>query len=728
MGQNRRKSIQCEIFWLGLLILTTLTACEVVLHLWEIDLSILLYNQEDSIGVAALAQDYISNISRNSLSAMPFNGGSYLEINTAFIHKLLLKVICLFTSSFGFAGNILYLSGYFLVSFSMYTVLRKMKICNIIAYVSGILYAFLPYHKLRGIGHIYLGMYYMVPFICWIIYEIMDERRETLKSTDKEKKNFFWSAVIICVILALTDIYYVVFSCILLVAVGVLKFWENKKICYISFPLLLCGVMLLIIIITNIPYVLSLVSEKFQKISVSNRNLTDLEMHGLRISQLLLPIQDHRIDLLAQIRSFYDGSIADTESKTISLGCIMSCGFLLSVFYSLVCNIKTRTEYQLRNLGVLNLICIIFATIGGFNIFIGMISPVIRCYNRMSVFIAAFSIMAVGLSLQALYEKIVKKKSKFVFMLALVGLMIAGILDQNSMFDKEKYQENIQRDNNRQNMIEQIEKLVQEDSMIFMMPVITRNEEIQIYNLHPYEQQWPALYSDTLRWSASTSLGVKDQNRQWKTALSFMDIYEMLQNISVTGFRGIWLDEDGYDSEEFTRVKQQLDRYLGEALLVSDSGKQYFYSLEKFNNDMEGIYSSEEREELKMKSFALGNRDGDYYYAHNLLFQGDAVYDTSDSLILKENSIQCGPYISLEQGEYVLSLAGNGLSEQDFSVTYDYGAGQIYFETIYNSGKEMEVRFLLEEDVDDAEFVLRNGTNRDVIIRYYYIEKLEDCK
>ena len=47
--------------------------------------------------------------------------------------------------------------------------LREMGVSRLWALVFGLLYAFQPYHFLRGTGHYFLSAYYLVPPFIWLV-------------------------------------------------------------------------------------------------------------------------------------------------------------------------------------------------------------------------------------------------------------------------------------------------------------------------------------------------------------------------------------------------------------------------------------------------------------------------------------------------------------------------------------------------------------------------------
>lgn len=592
-----------QTVWVIEIILAVTVSFLLLFHIWECDFTVLLENREDAIGLATQAQNDVSGIEREELYGMPYEEGNRETIVNSVLTSLFLKLLTICCDSFGTAGNILYLTGYLLAAVCMYAALKMMRIHNAAAAALCILFAFLPYHYYRGECHLSLGMYYMVPFICLLVLWIMEGKLRLGPDCGRAEKKLIAAACVAAFTAGLLDIYYIVFSCILLLFSGLAGSVKKKDLSSVKMALLLCFVMCLPSLVVNIP---AMADGSQIEETVAARGINEFEMYGMRIAQLLLPVQNHRISALARIRAEYDRSIPDNETKMATLGLIMSIGFYISLVYCFLIQGKTKMDEQLRQLGLLNLVCVLLGTIGGFNIFVGMIfSTVIRAYNRLSVFIAAFSTMTAALVLQNLYKKAEKKgkKSQTAFFILLSFLLVFGLLDQTPPFDSRRYQENLRYDSNTRGLVQQIQACVPEDSMIFMLPILT--DGFYAYQMRNYEQQWPALYSDTLRWSTSKAVGVK--NKRWKECLRNMETEEMLEQVSAAGFAGIWLDENGYGESEFEQIRTKLDRLLGEPALVSESGKQFFYPLWDYTERLRNRYGAEIWNRMKQESLELGN-------------------------------------------------------------------------------------------------------------------------
>lgn len=708
-----------EISQYAFLCLITLGCVFFVFKYHNVNWSIMFCNQSDAIGLANVARNYSSGIDRNQLLCAPFFDSESVSVNTYLVHRIFLWSITQFTDNWAQAANLFYVLGYVLVSCSIFFVLKKMKISSVIASVLSLVYTFLPYHYLRGEVHIYLGMYYLVPPLCLLILRILEGKVFLKKQMDKAAYFNIFIILFWLWICGTSDIYYSVFACILMIFAGVISSIEVKKVNHLVDITVFCATTLVSVISINIPFIVRTFHGQEIDAGLSSRTLADLEIYGLRLSQLLMPIKNHRISFFAALRTFYDGFINDTESSMATLGILMSFGFL----YSIVCAfIEQGKRNEIKRLGQLNIFCVLLAGIGGLNVFVGLIFAKVRCYNRISVFVAAFSIMTLAILLQKIYNKLVDvKKIRIVFDILLVIVGLFAILDQTPRFDAELREEEVKLDQNTRMFVQEIEKTVPKGSMIFMMPVITQNESFAMNGMRSYEQQWPAVYSDTLRWSATNNLGIRDRNRQWKKALSCMSIEEMLENISVVGFEGIWIDANGYGTEEeFSYVKEKLNEKLGDPILISNSGKQYYYSLSAYTSQLKAQYSVEEWENKRQMSLALGDEEGDYYNYTQLSYTGNIqAYD--NLLTVESGELQYGPYCMLQSGKYLLEIHGKNLEYGSFSITCKYGKENIPYEIISSSEEQMLIKFMVDCEKDNVEFVMSNSSAENLCLNYYYL-------
>jgi len=387
-------------------------------------------------------------------ASAPF-GWSSSETVFGFFNYLLIFLGTRLTNKAGLIINMIYLLSYPTVALTAAFALRKLNINHAISFMGALLYAFLPYHYMRSTPHIWLSLYYMVPLVClvcvWILkMEILNEKDKVF--TDKvcwfirlisklrnavsrliSKKMLF--AMLVCLLLSFGESYTAFFGAICILLVSIYSSLRGK-----SLYTLISGIFLEIII--GIGFGIQLLPVIFKKHAVVSgfleRPISDTEWVGLKIMQLILPVDGHRISLFAKIKDIYNtNTIVLGENTMETLGIVMSIGFVLTIVCMLFFSHKDEFRV-ISDLGFVNICLILICTIGGFNVFIAMfISTVMRCYDRVCIYIAFFSLIAIAIFLQFLYDKIKKKisvkRQKYLvltFTMIIIVVTVFGLYDQ----------------------------------------------------------------------------------------------------------------------------------------------------------------------------------------------------------------------------------------------------------------------------------------------------------
>ena len=164
---------------------------------------------------------------------------------------------------------------------------------------------------------------------------------------------------------------------------------------------------------------------------VAMRFWFESENYSLRLTNLLLPVDGHRIGALARWKNEYTEQITQTEARSATLGIIGSIGlvWLVAVAVAAVAGIGRRYELGLHaGLATLTITAILLATTGGFSTFVAVIWPQIRAWNRLSVFIAFFSLTAVALLLGLVERRL----RGLVFAGVLAVVLAVGVFDQTT--------------------------------------------------------------------------------------------------------------------------------------------------------------------------------------------------------------------------------------------------------------------------------------------------------
>src|SRR5437764_14098187 len=174
---------------------------------------------------------------------------------------------------------------------------------------------------------------------------------------------------------------------------------------------------------------------------ISGRISGDAETYALKISQLLLPVSGHRLPALAALKSnYWQAAPLVNETDQATLGLVGSLGFAFllvwAAFRLMGADFKSlnRADQQTLSLAaLLALAATLLATIGGLgSLFALLVSPQIRSYNRISIFIGFFALLAVVLLIDRAGARLLRPSAKafYYFGLALLGTI--GIYDQTT--------------------------------------------------------------------------------------------------------------------------------------------------------------------------------------------------------------------------------------------------------------------------------------------------------
>jgi phosphoglycerol transferase len=296
--------------------------------------------------------------------------------------------------------------------------------------------------------------------------------------------------------------------------------------------------------------------------------------------QLLLPRAAHRFAPFAKLNRKYSASFPlVNENATASLGMIGSIGFLALLTTLIFPRQKSVTDEGLLLLASLTLVLVLFSTVGGLSsLFSLLVTPMIRAWNRVSVFIAFTSISA---SMLIVEHWIRQSKWRTPFALSAtisaVALCALAVWDQTTSpcLSCLNASQLVFRSDAR--FVLEIEKRMPENSMIYQLPYIGFPEVVPVNRLQAYDQMCGYLQSTSLNWSFGA---VKGRAADFFfRALSDEPIERQVEIARRIGFSGFYIDRRGY-LDNGAAVEAELSRLLGEPpTLTSENEQQAFFDL-----------------------------------------------------------------------------------------------------------------------------------------------------
>lgn len=561
--------------------LLTILSTALILRLWRANLIVPFNYEADTIFELTLAKSiadggWIWFIER--LGA-PFG----LEIvafpqNLTF-SSLLMKVIALFTSEPGLVLNLFWLLAITLTSVVCHAALRSLTVSRATSFVISTLYALLPYTLFRNVAHASLT-YIFVPVVAAFAVVVLASSRPSRDGAEKTPHIPRALLLAACVTIGFDYVYTAFFACFFLVMAGAVgaihgRRWEPLKRAIPAIALIsLCAAI-------NLAPSLSSWHQQGLPPTMDYKSAAEAEIYGLKIRHVLTALIWRSKD--APTVAFP----LENENASVTLGVVGAIGFLLALAYGLL-GTRRGKDAMSWSAGVLTILGTLFATIGGFGaIFNVLVTPDIRAYNRIIVFLAFFAFLVLGLKLDGARLKFaalarVWRKPAWgapLVTIALLGILLIGLADQGKMakpliarYANDKARADVERE-----MVRRIEQTLPHLQQVYQLPETPFPPDPGLERMGPYDHGRPYLWSQRLRWSWPNFSLRQDA---WIRAIGMPGQDKFITNLVISGFDGLWLDRFGYKPSELATVEAELTAELGKPAATSRDGRYVLFSLQ----------------------------------------------------------------------------------------------------------------------------------------------------
>jgi hypothetical protein len=509
-------------------------------------------------------------------------------------HLVLIKMLGLLSSDPVFIANVFFLLSFPLVALVAFLVLRQLGISGAAALVCSVLYALAPYHFLRDHQHLNLAAYYSVPVGAYLVLSLLSGKPLFARRRNPGAWELAWASrrslitLILCLFVAsASSTYYAVFTILLLIAAAILAYVTRREARTLFEGAAVLGLILGFLALGLLPHLMYWFVNG-QNYEVAHRLPSESDSYGLVLTQMVLPVPGHQLSILSDFaETYYQNTLLIGEFKPYqSLGFVAALGFgwlLLGVLASCLSprwGIGSSQQRQLHvQLGTVTIIAFLIGTTGGISSLIAwLISPQIRSWDRISIFISFFALAAVGLLLDALRERVCLRTGRPVLGEALlVGVLLIGLYDQtNEAFvpDYETVQNEYKSD---ALFVGAIDRELPPRAAVFQLPYVSFPENYQPnLEIGPYEPLRPYLHPSDLRWSYGAVKG--RPSADWQADLADKPTEVMLDTVVSKDFDGIYIDRFGYP-DRAAELEAELSVLLGVEPLVSPDGRRSFFSL-----------------------------------------------------------------------------------------------------------------------------------------------------
>jgi phosphoglycerol transferase len=515
----------------------------------------------------------------------PFGLDSYdfPIVSSDWLQILLVKFLALFTKDVFTVVNVFLLTGFGLCGLVAFIVMRALHVRRGPAFVSSVLFAVLPYHFLKGEQQLFFSSYYGVPIGCLLVLNVL-AGEQVLARRDGAGGRFVslisrrsLLTIALCLLISGTGVYYAVLAALLVLAAGVLRSISLRAVAPVATALAITVTIGGFVGAAQLPTFL------YQRVHgrnavVAQRTSADSEYWGLKLDQMVFPIEGHRVRLLSRLGNKLVQTSRVQGEPVGNLGVLGALGLAWLMLIALATAIgggrRVATERE-RHTAVATLTAFLIGTVGGISAIIAYtISPQIRTWGRMSVVVAFFSLLAVALIAERAGVRALTRGGRAIYGGALALVLLLGVLDQTSTRFVPDYAllSTFVRDDAR--FVDRIEALLPEHAMVLQLPY-SEYPEGPVWNVGAYEPMRGYLQSADLRWSYGAMQG---RPEDWLAAVEDMPISALLDGAAAAGFDGVWLDRSAYSDGGVAAVIG-ISRELGPAMIRSRDGRLVFFDL-----------------------------------------------------------------------------------------------------------------------------------------------------
>jgi hypothetical protein len=594
------------------------------LRLWEFKLTVPLstYSEDVMYGLG-MVKGILDNgwILDNRFLGMPVGQSLPVDFPSYLVQVVpffTMKVIGLFTDSAPLVVNIYFLATFPLIALFSMICFRQMDIDLRVCLVGSLLYAFLPYHFARGERHLILSGYYVVPLAVMVSLWVYRGQALLIEASGPKRMRMSLrgcrraGSIAACIVIGATQEYYAFFACFFLVIAGIMGSTSRRNVSHLLTALSLVAIIAVTLLATLSPAILN-TYQNGKNTEVAARVPQETEVYGLKIVQMLLPVSGHRVEALRQLRTSYDqGAPMVNENNWAALGLVGSLGFLILILWPLVGRNPVPSAEndagQIMNfLSKLTIYGVLLATVGGFSsLFAFAVSPLLRCYNRISVYIALFALAAILLLItSALRRCTASFGTTLIAGISLALLLALGLLDQIPRGITSSFHETEAEYASDAQLVSRIETSLPAEAMIFQLPYFPFPEHPPIHRMADYSHLKGYLHSKALRWSYGAVRGRLADLWQRKNYVE-KPLPEGVENLVAVGFSGIYIDRFGY-ADSGAAMQENLTKLLNSSPIESPNKRLIFFDLREYCQRLRVKYGTDEweRKRLLMKAHPL---------------------------------------------------------------------------------------------------------------------------
>jgi hypothetical protein len=572
---DARRALRAELAWGAAAVAATCILAFLALHLWDADLRVPFNYTADSNQNQMFVKGLLDHgwYQHNPDLGAPFGQTLYdfPVVSGDNLQMALMKGIGLFTSDSALVINLFFLLTFPLAAAIAYACSRLLRLSRPASALVAVLFALLPYHFLHGERHLFIAAYYAVPISCFFAVAAMRGDRFDLRN-----RKVLALLVVAVVVVGSAHVYYAAFAIALLLVAALVRVVIGRPRTA-GTALALVAAIGVVVAGNHLP---NLVYRAQHGANASlQRPPSETDKYGLKVAAMVLPVAHHRLAPLAHLRGRYDADSEQLqEGQPQALGIVATIGLLGLLATAIAALVRPDRDRFGSGLVLPLAGCVIatilVGTVGGFDsVFAYVVTPQLRAWGRIAIFVGFFSLLAVGLFGDRLVARRGAREG-----LALLGLiLLVGFLDQTNAGSVPAYGAVKAAYRSDAQLVGQIERTLGPGASVFELPYEPFPEPQPKWtpDMGPYDMGRGYIHSKDLRWSYGL---MKGRTGDWQNALVQLPPALVARAIAAVGFTGIYVDRGGY-ADSAAHLLTALSKETHARIVSSPNGRLAFLNL-----------------------------------------------------------------------------------------------------------------------------------------------------
>jgi phosphoglycerol transferase len=543
------------LFVLGTAV-ASLVALVPVLELWNMRLDIPFAYGADATFNLMVVRNLLDGgwVNTNASLGAPFGQELYdFPLGTDNLNLLALKVLATVTRDPATAMNVFFLLTFPAVAVAAVLVLRRLGLSRPASFAAAVLFAFVPFHFWRGETHLFLSSYVAVPIGAFLTLRTIEGELLFARRTEGRLR---WASrrslgtLALCLVVASTGLYYAFFT-VLLVGVAAVVTAAARGRLDVLFSGLAVVAAIGASIVLNVAPSLAYTAEHGANDAPVSRTADESELFGLKLMQLLLPVDGHRLEPLARRALHYEQTTitpANPLESGQTLGLVGDLGFaalLLAALAGAVAGARRRPPELLRSASLPTLVALLFGITTGFaTLFAYAVTPKFHAPGRISIFIAFFSLLAVAVLLDAAVRHWAgPRRAGLTAAVAAAAIVVVGIADQTTSAFVPRWDGAAAEWRADAAYAREVRAALPEGASVFQLPYAAFPDNDAPGRSLDYDGARPYVHGAGLRWSYGA---MKGRPEDWAAAFATAPADVAATAAAAAGFDALELDSRAY--------------------------------------------------------------------------------------------------------------------------------------------------------------------------------------